>query len=115
MLLKLESPPVSVLKTISNLEKELQTLLEQPEITAPKQEDIVVLSTIKDPLKYNMHLRRLVKRITVYQINGPKNLRIKVDKTDGHYQNFLIKNGKAIFKSDTERLKKLLAGFKDGF
>jgi len=56
-----------------------------------------------------------VKRITVYQIDGPKNLRIKVDKTDGHYQNFLIKDGETIFKSDTERLKKLLAGFKDGF
>lgn len=115
MLLKLDSPPVSVLKTISNLEKELQTLLERPEIIPPKQEDIVVLSTIQDPSKYNMYLKRLVKRITVYQIDGPKNLRIKVDKTDGHYQSFLIKDGETIFKSDTERLKKLLAGFKDGF
>ena len=73
--------------------------------------DVKTLSSISDAQEYNQHLKRLVKQIVVYQINGPKNLRIKVHKTDGHYQNFLVKDNKILFKSDTKALKELIDEF----
>lgn len=114
MLLELDMPPVSVLKTISKLEKELQELLEQPEIQAPKSADVNTLVAIKDTEKYNLHLKRLVKRITIYQLNGPKNIRIKIEKTDGHYQSFIVNNGKIMFNSDTKALQGHLLKLKEG-
>ncbi|ELN2574558.1 recombinase family protein [Enterobacter kobei] len=111
MLLELDNPPMSVLKTIQKLEQELDILL-NTHVEEPVQADVKTLSYISDAQEYNQHLKRLVKKIVVYQINGPKNLRIKVQKTDGHYQNFLVKDGKVLFKSDTKALKELIDGFK---
>ncbi|EPG2187061.1 recombinase family protein [Enterobacter cloacae] len=110
MLIELDSPPLSVLKTIQTLEAELDILL-NTHVEEPVQADVQTLSSITDAQEYNQHLKRLVKRIVVYQKNGPKNLRIKVHKTDGHYQNFLVKDGKVLFKSDTKALKELIDGF----
>ncbi|ELT1236941.1 recombinase family protein [Salmonella enterica] len=110
MLVELDNPPISVLKTIQKLEQELDILL-NTHVEEPVQADVKTLSSISDAQEYNQHLKRLVKQIVVYQINGPKNLRIKVHKTDGHYQNFLIKDGKVLFKSDTKALKELIDEF----
>ncbi|MEP8889987.1 recombinase family protein [Enterobacter roggenkampii] len=110
MLVELDNPPMSVLKTIQKLEQELDILL-NTHVEEPIQADVKTLSSISDAQEYNQHLKRLVKKIVVYQINGPKNLRIKVHKTDGHYQNFLVKDGKVLFKSDTKALKELIDGF----
>lgn len=110
MLVELDNPPMSVLKTIQKLEQELDILL-NTHIEEPIQADVKTLSSISDAQGYNQHLKRLVKKIVVYQINGPKDLRIKVHKTDGHYQNFLVKDGKVLFKSDTKALKELIDGF----
>ncbi|HFG0655231.1 TPA: recombinase family protein [Salmonella enterica] len=110
MLVELDNPPMSVLKTIQKLEQELDILL-NTHIEEPVQADVKTLNSISDAQEYNQHLKRLVKQIVVYQINGPKNLRIKVHKTDGHYQNFLVKDGKFLFKSDTKALKELIDEF----
>ena len=110
MLIELDSPPLSVLKTIQTLEAELDILL-NTHVEEPVQADVQTLSSITDAQEYNQHLKRLVKKIVVYQKNGPKNLRIKVYKTDGHYQNFLVKDGTVLFKSDTKALKELIDGF----
>lgn len=110
MLLELDNPPMSVLKTIQKLEQELDILL-NTHVEEPVQADVKTLSSISDAQEYNQHLKRLVKQIVVYQINGPKNLRIKVHKTDGHYQNFLVKDNKILFKSDTKALKELIDEF----
>ncbi|MEQ9878751.1 recombinase family protein [Pectobacterium aroidearum] len=110
MLVELDNPPMSVLKTIQKLEQELDILL-NTHVEEPVQTDVKTLSSISDAQEYNQHLKRLVKQIVVYQKNGPKNLRIKVHKTDGHYQNFLVKDGKSLFKSDTKALKELIDGF----
>ncbi|MBL5972120.1 recombinase family protein [Enterobacter asburiae] len=110
MLVELDNPPMSVLKTIQKLEQELDILL-NTHVEEPIQADVKTLSSISDAQEYNQHLKRLVKKIVVYQINGPKNLRIKVHKTDGHYQNFLVKDGKVLFKSDTKALTELIDGF----
>ena len=110
MLVELDNPPMSVLKTIQKLEQELDILL-NTHVEEPVQADVKTLSSISDAQEYNQHLKRLVKQIVVYQINGPKNLRIKVHKTDGHYQNFLVKDNKILFKSDTKALKELIDEF----
>lgn len=110
MLVELDNPPMSVLKTIQKLEQELDILL-NTHIEEPVQADVKTLSSISDAQEYNQHLKRLVKQIVVYQINGPSNLRIKVHKTDGHYQNFLVKDNKILFKSDTKALKELIDEF----
>ncbi|EBW3236377.1 recombinase family protein [Salmonella enterica subsp. enterica serovar Kuessel] len=110
MLVELDNPPMSVLKTIQKLEQELDILL-NTHVEEPVQADVKTLSSISDAQEYNQHLKRLVKQIVVYQINGPKNLRIKVHKTDGHYQNFLVKDNKITFKSDTKALKELIDEF----
>ncbi|ECP2698080.1 recombinase family protein [Salmonella enterica] len=110
MLVELDNPPMSVLKTIQKLEQELDILL-NTHVEEPIQADVKTLSSISDAQEYNQHLKRLVKQIVVYQINGPKNLRIKVHKTDGHYQNFLVKDNKILFKSDTKALKELIDEF----
>lgn len=110
MLVELDNPPMSVLKTIQKLEQELDILL-NTHIEEPVQADVKTLSSISDAQEYNQHLKRLVKQIVVYQINGPRNLRIKVHKTDGHYQNFLVKDNKILFKSDTKALKELIDEF----
>ncbi|MBW6028434.1 hypothetical protein [Klebsiella pneumoniae] len=107
-------PPVSVLKTISTLEKELQELLEQPEVQPPKSADVKTLIAIKDAEQYNLYLKRLVKRITIFQLNGPKNIRIKIEKTDGHYQSFIVNNGKIMFNADTKALQEHLRKLKEG-
>lgn len=112
MLVELDNPPLSVINTISTLEKELQVLLSIPEEKEPTQEDVIKLNTIVDAQEYNQHLKRIVESIVVYQLNGPKKLRIKVNKKDGHYQNFLIINNDVIFKSDTKALKELLNDLK---
>lgn len=114
MLLELEMPPVSVLKTISTLEKELQELLEQPDVQPPKSADVKTLVAIKDAEQYNLYLKRLVKRITIFQLNGPKNIRIKIEKTDGHYQSFIVNNGKIMFNADTKALQEHLRKLKEG-
>ncbi len=110
MLVELDNPPMSVLKTIQKLEQELDILL-NTHVEEPVQADVKTLRSISDAQEYNQHLKRLVKQIAVYQVNGPKNLRIKVHKTDGHYQNFLVKDGKVLFKSDTKALKELIDEF----
>ncbi|WP_199556964.1 recombinase family protein [Enterobacter kobei] len=110
MLVELDNPPISVLKTIQKLEQELDILL-NTHIEEPVQADVKTLNSISDAQEYNQHLKRLVKNIVVYQMNGPKNLRIKVHKTDGHYQNFLVKDGKILFRSDTKAMKELIDEF----
>ncbi|MCX9044960.1 hypothetical protein NLN79_24735, partial [Citrobacter portucalensis] len=110
MLVELDNPPMSVLKTIQKLEQELDILM-NTHVEEPVQADVKTLSSISDAQEYNQHLKRLVKQIVVYQINGPRNLRIKVHKTDGHYQNFLVKDNKILFKSDTKALKELIDEF----
>lgn len=114
MLLELDSPPMSVLKSIQNLENELSLLMDKARsIETPTIEDVRTLASINDAQEYNQHLKRVVRQITVYQQGSPKNLRIKVLKTDGHYQNFLVKDSKVLFKSDTKALKEILNGFKE--
>ncbi|MCJ8559772.1 hypothetical protein MWG98_27290, partial [Klebsiella quasipneumoniae] len=59
-------------------------------------------------------LKRLVKRITIFQLNGPKNIRIKIEKTDGHYQSFIVNNGKIMLNADTKALQEHLRKLKEG-
>ncbi|WP_039660878.1 recombinase family protein [Pantoea sp. MBLJ3] len=114
MLLEMDNPPLSVLKTIQKLEEELNLLLKTTDSPDVSQNDVESLSSINDAQEYNMHLKRIVRKIEVHQLDTTgKNLRIKVLKTDGHSQNFLIKSGEVLFKSDTEQMKNLLKTMKE--
>ncbi|KHT24631.1 recombinase family protein [Pectobacterium brasiliense] len=112
MLIELDTPPLSVLKTISALEKELQILLNTPIAPEITQKHVKNLGSITDAQEYNQHLKQLVRSIVIYQGNEKKSIRVKVNKSDGHSQNFLIKNGIVKFKSDTKALQELLNGFR---
>ncbi|MEZ7211422.1 recombinase family protein [Pantoea ananatis] len=114
MLVEMDNPPMSVFQTIQRLEKELEELYKENDKPEVSQQDVQLLSSIHDAQEYNMHLKRIVQRIVVYQLDKTgKNLRIKVLKIDGHWQNFLIKSGAVVFSADTARLKKLLSGMKE--
>ncbi|HCL7430113.1 TPA: recombinase family protein, partial [Escherichia coli] len=70
ILLELPKVPVSVLKTINNLEERLQDLEEKVKyqdniITSEKSFDINVLKEIQDPQELNMMLKRVIENIIV--------------------------------------------------
>lgn len=111
MLLQLDKPPLSVLKTISELESKKEKLLKEPEQQSINQQDVKRLSSINDTFEYNQLLKRIVDRIIIHQYDT--SYRVEVKKLDGHKQNFLIKNNKVLFKSDTKALTELLRSFKD--
>ncbi|MGP3127260.1 recombinase family protein [Serratia marcescens] len=113
MLLQLDSPPLSVMQSISDLEKKKHMLLNNdvPEI---KSNDVKRLATINDILEYNMLLKRLVERIVIHKTDTKNNsYRVEVFKTDRQKQNFLIQDGRILFKSDTKLLVELLKSFKE--
>lgn len=111
MLLEMDIPPVSVLKTIANLEKELKELLDNNDQPNIASDAVKHLSSVDDPEEYNMYLKRIVQQITIFRAES--SMRIKVQKRDSHSQNFLVKSGEVVFSSDTARLKKLLQSMKE--
>lgn len=92
MLLELPKVPVSVIQTINNLEEKQQNIEEEIRkqnsmIISEKSFDIRLLQDIKDPQELNMMLKRVIDRITVYNID--KIWRIKVTYKNSHIQSFI--------------------------
>ncbi|MDR2288590.1 MAG: recombinase family protein [Serratia marcescens] len=113
MLLQLASPPLSIMETISQLEKQKQELL-SADAPIVDSKDVKKLASINDTLEYNMIIKRLVQKVVIHKFDTRANsFRVEVFKTDNHKQNFLVKDGRILFKSDTKALTELLRSFKD--
>lgn len=112
LLLEMATPPLSVIETISQLEKDIDRLkLEQHEVfhinRGLKSTDVSLLGSILDEKKYNMHLKRLVERIIIIQ-NSKNNYSVKVEKRDGDKQSFIVRDGKITLMSDMAKLRQYL-------
>ncbi|EMF6316531.1 recombinase family protein, partial [Escherichia coli] len=111
ILLELPKVPVSVLKTINNLEERLQDLEEKVKyqdniITSEKSFDINVLKEIQDPQELNMMLKRVIENIIVFNIG--KRWRIKILYRNKHSQSFIWDGNNITFVSDTKKLLELV-------
>lgn len=111
MLLKLPKIPISVIQTINNLEEKLQGLeakIKQQDsiIISEKAFDFHRLQEIKDPQEMNMMLKRVIEKITVFNIG--KKWRVKVTYRNKHSQSFIWDGEKISFISDTKKLLELI-------
>ncbi|EJF1159330.1 recombinase family protein, partial [Salmonella enterica subsp. enterica serovar Eko] len=111
ILLELPKVPVSVLKTINNLEERLQDLEEKVKyqdniITSEKSFDINVLKEIQDPQELNMMLKRVIENIIVFNIG--RRWRIKILYRNKHSQSFIWDGNNITFVSDTKKLLELV-------
>lgn len=111
MLLKLPKIPISVIQTINNLEEKLQGLeakIKQQDsiIISEKAFDFHRLQEIKDPQEMNMMLKRVIEKITVFNIG--KIWRVKVTYRNKHSQSFIWDGEKISFISDTKKLLELI-------
>ncbi|WP_336803150.1 recombinase family protein [Erwinia aphidicola] len=111
MLLKLSKIPISVIQTINNLEEKLQGLEEKIKqqnsmIISEKSFNFNLLHEVKDPQELNMILKRIIEKITVFNIG--KKWRIKVTYKNKHSQSFIWDGGKISFISDTKKLLEFL-------
>ncbi|RWT96616.1 recombinase family protein [Raoultella ornithinolytica] len=111
ILLKFSKIPISVIQTINNLEEKLQGLEEKIKqqdsiIISEKAFDFHRLQEIKDPQEMNMMLKRVIEKITVFNIG--KKWRVKVTYRNKHSQSFIWDGEKISFISDTKKLLELI-------
>lgn len=111
ILLKFSKIPISVIQTINNLEEKLQGLEEKIKqqdsiIISEKAFDFHRLQEIKDPQEMNMMLKRVIEKITVFNIG--KKWKVKVTYRNKHSQSFIWDGEKISFISDTKKLLELI-------
>lgn len=116
MLLELPKVPMSVIKTINNLEEKQQNIEEEIRrqnsiIISEKSFDIRLLQDIKDPQELNMMLKRVIDRITVYNIG--KIWRLKVTYKNSHIQSFIWDGKKISFVADTNKTLELIESWNE--
>ncbi|WP_230514037.1 recombinase family protein [Limnobaculum parvum] len=110
------TPSPRIINLISEKESELNELKEalvkeDNDNISLKASDIKLLATITDAKEYNMHIRRLVKVISIRNI-AKKNYAVLVKKRDGGTQSFIVSNGEIKLFSDTDFIKELVDEYK---
>ncbi|HIE3987222.1 recombinase family protein [Serratia nevei] len=116
MLLTVSKVPASVITTIGNLENKLSQLdleIQTHRSTERSEQSVELdrLSSVKDPVELNMLLKRVLKEITVTEMN--KGWRVAIKYFNGHSQGFLWKDDKINFLSDTKKLLDYLESIKE--
>ncbi len=116
MLLTVDDIPLSVISTISNLEKKLSQLdqeIQKQESMQRSEQSVELdqLSQVKDPVELNMLLKRVIKEISVKEMT--KGWRVAIKYLNGHSQRFLWKDDRISFMSDTKKLYDYLTSIRD--
>lgn len=111
---ELDEVPLSVIKTIGDMEARVKKITEEIEKGEREQRGInavnsAKLSSITDSLELNLLLKRVLKSITVTR--SGLGWAVIIYHLSGDTQSFMLDNGKLRFVSDSIALRKLLAEY----